>query len=203
MPPRGRSRVRRAASGGVGSDALWVGTSTDGVDGRKATDAAAVMRPPTRLEGSGDYTRSAGHRCCGRASRYGGWHDVTAGRRDGVGMDVGAGRVGWRHGPVGRRAGAGADRRGPNGLRAEHGGSRHGRARARREHLHVPGVVQPGCGRDSPGAARGGIRRDGLALRVDGRDDVPAIHVEPAFTSGEQPSFKKSPCSVIMNMIYS
>ena len=76
------------------ADALWVGTSTDGVDGaagRLAATEAAVTRFRTGLEGSRDYT--LGGRLSLRPSVEVGLRHDGGDAETGAGMDVGAGLV--------------------------------------------------------------------------------------------------------------
>ena len=76
------------------ADALWVGTSTDGVDGpggRLAATAAAVTRFRTGLEGSRDYT--LGGRLTLRPSVEVGLRHDGGDAETGAGMDVGGGLV--------------------------------------------------------------------------------------------------------------
>ena len=76
------------------ADALWVGTSTDGVDGpagRLAATQAAVTRFRTGLEGSRDYTL-AGRLSLRPSVEVGLRHD-GGDAETGAGMDVGAGLI--------------------------------------------------------------------------------------------------------------
>ena len=76
------------------ADALWVGTSTDGVDGpagRLAATQAAVTRFRTGLEGSRDYT--LGGRLSLRPSVEVGLRHDGGDAETGAGMDIGAGLV--------------------------------------------------------------------------------------------------------------
>ena len=94
------TRGELVASGGSGfelafkADALWVGTSIDGVDGpagRLAATAAAVTRFRTGLEGSRDYT--LGGRLLLRPSVEVGLRHDGGDAETGAGMDVGGGLV--------------------------------------------------------------------------------------------------------------
>ena len=76
------------------ADALWVGTSTDGVDGpagRLAATTAAVTRFRTGLEGSRDYT--LGGRLLLRPAVEVGLRHDDGDAETGAGMDVGGGVV--------------------------------------------------------------------------------------------------------------
>ena len=94
------TRGELLAGGGGGfelafkADALWVGTSIDGVDGaagRMAATAAAVTRFRTGLEGSRDYTL-AGRLSLTPSVEVGLRHD-GGDAETGAGMDVGGGLV--------------------------------------------------------------------------------------------------------------
>ena len=94
------TRGELLAGGGGGfelafkADALWVGTSIDGVDGaagRMAATAAAVTRFRTGLEGSRDYTL-AGRLSLKPSVEVGLRHD-GGDAETGAGMDVGGGLV--------------------------------------------------------------------------------------------------------------
>ena len=76
------------------ADALWVGTSVDGVDGaagRLAATEAAVTRFRTRLESSRDYT-FAGRLSLRPSVEVGLRHD-GGDAETGAGMDIGGGLV--------------------------------------------------------------------------------------------------------------
>ena len=76
------------------ADALWVGTSTDGVDGpagRLAATTAAVSRFRTGLEGSRDYT--LGGRLSLRPMVEVGFRQDAGDAETGAGMDIGGGVV--------------------------------------------------------------------------------------------------------------
>ena len=78
----------------IKADALWVGTSTDGVDrpaGRLAANAAAVSRCRTALEGSRDYT--LGGRLSLRPTVEVGFRQDGGDAETGAGLDVGGGVV--------------------------------------------------------------------------------------------------------------
>ena len=126
------TRGELLAGGGGGfelafkADALWVGTSIDGVDGaagRMAATAAAVTRFRTGLEGSRDYTL-AGRLSLKPSVEVGLRHD-GGDAENGAGMDVGGGLVvsdastGLARRPAGADAGDAPGRGVP---RAGHGG---------------------------------------------------------------------------------
>ena len=93
-----RGELVAGGAGGVAlafkADALWVGTSIDGVDGaagRMAATAAAVTRFRTGLEGSRDYTLAG--RLSLRPSVEVGLRRDGGDAETGAGMDVGGGLV--------------------------------------------------------------------------------------------------------------